>query len=198
MSAQVTSMRSTTETWGTATRALHWLSAAVIIGLLTHGWWMTHLTARENRQWNYSTHALVAIYFALLLALRIVWRAGDATPRQPPGTPAWQTGAVHATHLALYLLLIGMIVTGYMMWSSLPNRIDPARAALWDLKWFGVVKVPVFHAVPTRDVTKYWEAWHEFTSHLLEILVVMHAAAALWHQFVLGDGIVKRMIRGSV
>ena len=69
MSNTTNTLRSTRESWGSVTRTLHWLSAIVIIGLLTHGWWMTHLAAREVRQWNYATHALIAVYFALLLAL---------------------------------------------------------------------------------------------------------------------------------
>ena len=200
MSNTTNTLRSTRESWGSVTRTLHWLSAIVIIGLLTHGWWMTHLAAREVRQWNYDTHALIAVYFALLLALRIVWRLSEKTPHQPTGTAAWETGAAHAAHLALYLLLLCMAFTGYMMWSSLPTRLDanPARAANWDLRWLGFIKVPVFHAVPTRDVTKYWEAWHEFISHFLQVLVVVHIAAALWHHYFKRDTVLRRMGRGGV
>jgi cytochrome b561 len=191
--------RSTSETWGSVTRALHWLSAIVIIGLLTHGWWMTHLAVRgPGRQWHYSTHALIAIYFALLLALRIVWRLGDKTPRAPASSQRWEVGASHAAHLALYLLLIAMVVTGYLMWSSLPNRVDPARAAMWDLSWFGFIKVPTLHAVPTRDVTKYWESWHELISHFLQALVVLHIAAAFWHRYYKRDTVLQRMTSGGV
>ena len=134
----------------------------------------------------------------LLLALRIVWRLSEKTPRAPATSAWWEVGASHAAHFALYLLLIGMVVTGYLMWSSLPNRIDPARAAMWDLQWFGFLSVPAIHAVPTRDVTKYWEAWHEFISHFLQVLVVVHIAAALWHRFFKRDLILQRMTSGSV
>lgn len=191
------STRSTTETWGPVTRALHWLSAVVVIGLLTHGWWMTHLAVRENRQWNYATHAMIAVYFALLLVLRIVWRLGETTPHQPVDSARWERLAAQGAHFGLYLLLIGMVVTGYLMWSSLPARIEPARAALWDLRLFGL-KVPAFYAVPGRDVTKYWEAWHDFISNVLQVLVVVHIAAALWHQFYKRDNVLRRMTHGSV
>lgn len=195
MADQSTSFRSTTETWGTLTRALHWISAIMVIGLLTHGWLMTHVVARENRLWNYATHGSIAVYFAVILLIRLFWRAGDGTPRLPTGTPAWQIAASHGTHALLYLLMIGMVTTGYLMWSSLPGRIDPARAALWDFHLFGF-KLPAVHAVPARDVSKFWENWHEFISHLLEIFVVLHIVAALWHQFVTRDNVMARMVRG--
>ncbi len=195
MSDKTSSLRSTAETWGSLTRALHWISAVMVIGLLTHGWLMTHVVARENRQWNYATHGSIAIYFAVVLLLRLVWRVGDSTPRPPSGMPTWQIALSHATHAILYILMIAMVVTGYLMWSSLPARIDPARAALWDFHLLGF-KLPAAYAVPARDVSKYWEHWHEFTSHLLEIFVVLHIAAALWHQFVTRDNVMARMVRG--
>ena len=170
-----------------------------MIGLLTHGWWMTHLAERgPGRTWHYSLHALIAMYFVLLLALRIVWRLGDQTPHQPSGTSRWETTSAHLAHLALYALLIAMVITGYLMWSSLPARIEPARAAMWDLRWFGIVKVPAAYALPARDVTKYWEAWHELLSHVLQVIVVVHILAALWHRFVRRDRVLQRMLHGGV
>lgn len=195
MSDQTGSLRSTGVAWGSVARALHWISAVFVIGLLIHGWSMTHLVARENRLWNYATHGSIAVYFAVILLIRIFWRASEKTPRPLSGTPTWQIAASHGTHLVLYLLMIAMVVSGYMMWSSMPGRIDPARAALWDFHLFGF-KLPAVHTVPSREVSKFWEGWHEFFSHLLQIFVMLHIAAALWHQFVTRDNVVARMIRG--
>jgi cytochrome b561 len=188
--------RSTTATWGSVTRNLHWISAIVVLGLLGHGWWMTHMAVREVRLWHYGTHGLIAVYFALLLALRLVWRLSEATPHQPTGTPDWQKLAAHGAHILLYLLLIGMVVTGYLMWSSLPNRFDPARAANFDYSLFGIFKLPGVHAVGDRPTTKYWESIHELMSHALQVLVLVHIAAALWHQFVKRDTVLARMTHG--
>ena len=186
-------LKSTTDTWGPVTRAIHWVSAFVVLGLLGHGWWMTHLAAREVRQWNYGMHGLIATYFALLLLVRIVWRGSESTPHQPASSTTWEKGAAHAGHVALYLLMIGMVATGYLMWSSLPARFDPARAAQFDYSVFGAFKLPGIHAAGDRAVSKYWESWHEFTSHLLEIVVVIHISAALWHQHVKRDTVMARM-----
>ena len=191
------STRSTDEAWGSVTRALHWISAIVILGLLTHGWWMTHLAARENRLWNYGIHGLIAIYFALLLALHIVWRLGESTPRLPPESATWERMAAHAAHWGLYLLMIAMVVTGYLMWSSLPNRFDPARAANFDYSLFDFFKLPGVHVVANREASKYWEALHEFLSQLMELLVAIHIAAALWHQFFKRDSVLRRMTSGQ-
>ena len=43
--------------WGWPAKALHWIGAAVILVLLVHGWWMTHMVARPERLANYAWHA---------------------------------------------------------------------------------------------------------------------------------------------
>ncbi len=190
------SARSTTDTWGAVTRNLHWISAIVVLGLLGHGWWMAHLAAREVRLWHYGTHGLIAVYFGLLLALRVVWRLSEPTPHQPTGTAGWQKVAAHGTHLVLYALMIGMLVSGYLMWSSFPARFDPVRGVPFDYTLFGLFKLPAASATASRDVAKYWEGVHELLSHAMQLLVVAHIAAALWHQFVKRDTVVARMTHG--
>jgi cytochrome b561 len=188
--------RSTADTWGSVTRNLHWISAIVVLGLLGHGWWMTHMAVREVRLWHYGLHGLIAVYFGLLLALRIVWRLGETTPHQPADTPAWQKFAAHGAHIALYALLIGMTVTGYLLWSSFPARFDPVRGVPFDYTLFGLFKLPAVHAVADRGISKYWENLHELMSHALQVLVLVHVVAALWHQFVKRDTILARMTHG--
>src|SRR5258706_3638912 len=42
-------VRNTPDAWGWPAKLLHWLAAALILLLLGHGWWMTHLAARPQR-----------------------------------------------------------------------------------------------------------------------------------------------------
>ncbi len=188
--------RSTTETWGSVTRALHWLSAVLVLGILAHGWWMTHLAPRDGRLWQYGTHGLIAVYFGMLLALRLVWRLSETTPHQPATSAGWEKLAAHAGHIGLYLLMIGMVVSGYMLWSSFPARFDAVRGVPFDYTLFGVFKLPAMHVAADRGVSKYWENLHELLSHGLQILVVVHIAAAIWHHRVKGDSVLTRMTRG--
>jgi cytochrome b561 len=191
-------VKSTTETWGSVTRNLHWLSAIIILGLLGHGWWMTHMAVREVRLWHYGMHGLVAIYFGLLLALRIAWRLSEPTPHQPETSANWQRFAAHAGHLGLYALMLGMMVTGYMLWSSFPPRFDPVRGALLDYNLFGIFKMTGVHAVADRATSKYWENLHEWGSHAMQILVLIHVGAALWHGLIKRDTILARMTHGRI
>lgn len=107
-------LKSTPTTWGPVTRGLHWLSAAIVLFALVHGYWMANMLARPQRLPHYQFHSLVLVYFAVLLALRIVWRLSEPSPEAPTGSAAWERTAALLGHLALYGLLIALLVTGYM------------------------------------------------------------------------------------
>ena len=190
------SARSTAVSWGAVTRTLHWLSAIVMIGLLSHGWWMTHLAARDQRIWHYATHGLVAFYFALLLAMRIVWRLGEPTPAHPAASAGWEKTAAHLGHLALYAVMLALVVSGYIMWSTFGARFDPVRAPLLDYSLFGFIKIPPLYTVANRDVFQFWEGIHEKLSWAMDILVVVHIAAALRHHLVKRNDVMTRMWSG--
>ncbi len=191
-------MRSDHETWGSVSRGLHWVSAALIIFGLTHGYWMANMLARSERLPHYKWHSIIFLYFGLLLLLRIVWRLGEPTPEQPAGSAAWERFAAHAGHYALYALMIALLVTGYMNWSAFPVRFDAQRAPLIELTLFGVWKVPAVHSVLNRDVFKFWEGLHMYLSWAMAGLVVVHVLAALRHHLIKGNAVMRRMWSGSV
>ena len=62
---------------------------------------------------------------------------------------------------------------------------------------FGLVTVPAVFT-PTPDDERLWAgAWyvHFFAGWMLLGLVALHVGAALYHQFVLKDGLIRRMGR---
>ncbi len=189
-------IKSTATTWGSVTRGLHWLSAVLVVFGLTHGYWMANMLPRPQRLPHYWFHALVFVYFALLLAIRIVWRLAETTPAQPADSTAWEKTAAYLGHLALYALLIAVLVTGYMNWSAFPARFDPARTGQMDLSLFGLFKVPAMHVKMDREVFRFWEGGHMYLSWALAALVVVHVLAALRHRFVKGNDVMARMWRG--
>ena len=189
------STRSTPETWGSLARALHWLSAVVIITGLGHGYWMANILPRGARLPHYAWHATIFLYFGLLLALRIAWRLADAAPAPPAGSAAWERIAARAGHLALYALLVWLTVTGYMNWSAFPARFDPQRAGDMAITMFGL-PVPALHRVRDMDVFRFWEGNHAYAAWALAALVLLHIGAALRHHFMKHNDVLSRMWSG--
>jgi cytochrome b561 len=190
--------RSTTETWGSVTRTIHWVSAVLMIGGLTHGYWMSNLLqVREARLWHYMTHGTVFLYFGLLLVLRVVWRLSEPTPHQPAASASWEKFAAHTGHILLYALMIGLVISGYMLWSAFPARFSPERASQTVLTLFGWT-VPGYYTTNNRDIFKYWEFVHEWMSRAMMVLVAVHIVAALRHHFTKSNDVLTRMTSGRV
>jgi cytochrome b561 len=188
--------RSTPAQWGSVTRAIHWISALLLIGGLVHGYWMSNLLQpRDARLWHYVTHGAVFLYFAGLLALRIIWRLQEPTPAPPRGSAGWEKAAAHSGHLALYILTIVLIISGYMVWSAFPARFAPERASQTVITLLGW-SVPGYHTTNNREVFKYWEFIHEWSSRAMMVLVAVHILAALRHHFIKGNDVLTRMVKG--
>ena len=55
--------------WGWPAKLLHWIGAILIVLLLVHGWWMTHMAARPDRLAHYTGHAALGYDLLALLIL---------------------------------------------------------------------------------------------------------------------------------
>ena len=71
-------------TWGWPAKALHWIGAAIILVLLVHGWWMTHMTPRPDRLANYAWHSALGYDLLVLIVLRLLWRWFIRCRNRPP------------------------------------------------------------------------------------------------------------------
>src|SRR3982074_2927525 len=87
-----------TTTWGWPARILHWIGAAIILVLLVHGWWMTHMTPRPERLANYAWHSALGYDLLALIVLRLLWRWFNPVPVLPALKP-WEPLAARAPHV---------------------------------------------------------------------------------------------------
>src|SRR5258708_40179315 len=71
--------------WGWPAKILHWVGAAMILILIVHGWWMTHMTPRPERLVNYAWHAALGYDLFVILILRLLWRWLHPLPEPPVG-----------------------------------------------------------------------------------------------------------------
>src|SRR5260370_33260296 len=76
--------RNSTSDWGWPAKILHWVGAVVILLLLVHGWWMTHMTPRPERLANYAGPSALGADLLPRLVLRPVW----ACVHPPPDVPS--------------------------------------------------------------------------------------------------------------
>jgi cytochrome b561 len=132
----------------------------------------------------YRSHAVLGYNVLLLFALRIAWRGIDrVTPAMPQGMKPWQWSVALATHGLLYLLVLAVSITGWLLAGTFR---EPLAGTL-----LGVIPVPML----THDASLHrpMEEAHEVLSYVLLALIVFHVAAALRHHFLLRNDVLRRM-----
>lgn len=177
------SLRNTATSWGVVARLLHWLFLVLIIG----AWYAVEAHedfpkgSPERADWMRLHFSLGVTVFILVWA-RLGWRLSGDVPAPVPG-PRWQQQGAALVHLALYLILIAMPLTG-LLTMQFEGRV---------VSWFGLVDIPLFLA-PAKDTAELLEEVHaEVLWPVLLTLVALHAAAAFWHHFRLKDDTLRRM-----
>lgn len=177
-------VRNSSVRYGSVAQFLHWAVVALLAVQVTLGLVAHELPAGFERLVLMSRHKSLGITILGIALLRLLWRFVDRPP-PPPAMPRWQAVAARVSHWSLYVLLFALPITGWLT-SSAANR---------PVSWWGLVQLPDFVA-PDKDLKETFEEVHEFLVKLLYVLVGVHVAAALKHQFLDRDGLLRRMLPG--
>ena len=101
-------------------KGFHWVSALIVLGLLPLGYFMTSLEFSTFKLDLYAWHKSFGTLLLILVALRILWRLRKGTPPHLDTHTRWEVVLAKIVHILLYLGLIGMPVTGWLMTSFGP------------------------------------------------------------------------------
>jgi cytochrome b561 len=175
--------------WGAVSQIFHWGSAALVLYLLGHGWWMTHLAGRDTRLSEYETHASVGYFLLALIVIRMVWRWTNDVPLHPPSAPGWERRMALGVHMALYILLLAESYLGWALAGTLRQPLDRTLG--------GLVRVPPITRPGNRDLHEILESAHEVVAWILAAVVVLHIGAAVYHWKVRRDDVLHRMLPGA-
>ena len=164
-------------------KVLHWLIALMIIGLFALGQYMSDLSMSPSKLQLYSWHKWAGVTVFLLVLIRLGWRLLHTPPALPAQMSKPQRLASHIGHAVLYLLMLAIPISGWLM----------SSAKGYQTVWFGVVPLPDLIG-KDKQIGEALVELHESLNGLLMLIVAIHALAALKHHFIDRDDVLIRML----
>ena len=163
--------------------ALHWIMAFLLLGLFAVGTNMHDLPLSPWKLKVYSWHKWAGVTAFLLVLARLAWRIGHRPPPLPAAMPRWQQTAAHGLHHLLYLLMLAIPLSGWLM----------SSAKGFQTVWFGVLPLPDLLG-KDEALGDMLKGVHMGLNGTLFLLVLAHIGAALKHHLIDKDDILARML----
>ena len=174
--------------YGAVAQSLHWLTAILVVTAYTFSLGGNELRVYSPAgDFDRQLHESLGLSVLGIVLLRLLWRAFDARPEDAP-MPHWMRLLSKATHGLLYALLLGVPLT--------------AIAGAWleghPVTLLGSVAIGPFLA-PAHDLGQSIASIHTWLGDAILWVAGLHAAAALYHHFILKDRVLLSMLprRGS-
>jgi cytochrome b561 len=164
---------------------LHWATALLVVTMWTLAQtWDYAARGSALREGMQSLHVSFGLLLILVLVARISWRLGPGRRVPPAGTGLLERVA-QGLHYLLYALLLAVVCLGVSYrWAS----HDP-------LSFFGLFTIPSPFEFSKQDQMTVG-GLHANVANIIIILAGLHAAAALFHHYVLRDDVLWRMLPG--
>jgi cytochrome b561 len=173
----------TTERYGSLSIALHWLMLILLIAAYAC------IELREiypkgsdPREALKTWHFMLGLSVFVLVWLRLLARLTGPTPGIEPNPPQWQMLSAKLIHLALYALMIGLPLSGWVMLSAAGKPIP-----------FYGLQLPALIG-QNKELAEQIKEVHEAAATVGYILAGLHALAALVHHYLVKDNTLLRML----
>lgn len=184
--------------WGWPARLLHWVMGIAILFLLGVGFYMAEVlteTDSDTLMLKYDlvqTHKSWGFTVFVLALIRVIWRLANRAPELPEQMGPLERAFAHAGHIALYLAMFAMPLSGWLMASA--STMQDAYGIKNMV--FGLFELPDPFQPGTEGLETLFKRIHFYTGLTLTVLLATHVGAALKHHFIDKDDILRRMTRG--
>ena len=185
-------IRNSETRFGLITKAVHWLTAFLVLTLFPLGYYVARLKPQsldevERTFFLFSLHKTLGMMVLTLSVLRIAMLFLQPRPHPMTGHRPVEHFVAQTVHWLLYVLIILMPLTGWLhhsatfgyaeIWGPFPQRIG---------------------FVPESLVLEEFFVWAHFaTGMLLGAVVILHVMGALKHALLDRDETLRRMLPGA-
>lgn len=161
--------------------ALHWVLAGLIIGALIMGGQVLAALPNDSpdKMFSLRAHMTVGLVIGVLMVVRLITRISTKhPPKADTGNALLNMGGT-AAHWALYALVLLMVASGVGI---------SLTAGLPQIVFFGSGE-----PLPETFANLAPRTAHGIFSKLLALTILAHLAGWIYHQFILKDGLIRRM-----
>lgn len=160
---------------------LHWIVALLLGVTLALGLYQASLPLSPAKFRFLAWHKWAGVLVLALVLARLALRLLRGAPALPPMS-ALARRVAHTTHGLLYLLMLALPLTGWLLSSA--KGFSVVLFARWPLPDLVGVNAPLADQLAL---------WHPRLAYFLLALAALHVAAALKHQYWDRDGLMSRM-----
>jgi len=175
-------LRNTLYRYGLTAILLHWSMAILIIALYFLGEYMVDLDYYDA--WYKGApdlHRSFGVITAILVIIRLAWRLNSTHP--VISGKQWEQHTALWVHRIFYFLIAAVVVSGYLITTA-----DGQGVSVFN--WFDIPAS--FQGFENQEDVA--GEIHEWLTHILIILVVLHTLAALKHHFFDHDSTMRRIL----
>ncbi|MEK7811250.1 MAG: cytochrome b [Pseudomonadota bacterium] len=163
--------------------SLHWLIALLLFISIPLGVYMHDLPLSPYKLQLYSYHKWIGVTIFMLAVFRLYWRISHRPPALPENTPQWAVVASEIVHYLLYILILIIPLSGWLM----------SSAKGFQTVWFGLLPLPDLLG-KDKFMGDLLQGVHQFLNIALAVVFAAHVGAALKHHFLERDDILSRML----
>ncbi|MGV2289143.1 cytochrome b [Trinickia sp. YCB016] len=172
---------------------LHWLIAAGILCNVALGLSADFLPDDWIRP-VIDTHKSIGITVLGLVLLRILWRVAHRPPPLPKAFPAWERASAHVAHLLLYVLMIGLPLSGWLHDSAWKDAATHPMTLFHLVPWPRIGFVMNLEPAYKEHMHDVLGAVHTWFGYVLYAVLALHIGGALKHELIDRESVLRRML----
>jgi cytochrome b561 len=177
--------KNTASRYGSVSIGIHWLMLLLFIAVYASiNLRELYPKGSDPREALKTWHFMLGMLAFILVWLRLAARFSGPAPLIQPALPRSQEISSKLLHLALYVLMIGMPITGWLVLSASGKPIP----------FFGL-QLPALIG-QNKELASQIKEVHEFVGTAGYYLIGLHTAAALYHHYIKHDNTLTRMLPG--
>ena len=153
----------------------------MVIAMLIVGFLMDNYVEPPLKWQLYGMHEATGLLVLSLVIVRLLWKFYNANVLLPEDLPNWQKKAANININLLYILMLLMPISGFLMTILSNHHID----------FYGLFTIKSF--MQDLQFAKICKKIHQKAALLFSALIILHILAAFYHHFIRKDNILKRM-----